>query len=653
MGRKPLTVHAHVAEIAPADQTLTDRMEFWLGQTSRVVAIACTSGMLFVAAITMIDVLMRWFANEPIPAINEIVQMAFSVAISACIPAGMIQRINLKIDLVARYFSPALHAWLEVLGSACLWLFYGVLAWRIFVYADTLAAEGRTTVILGLPQAPFMYCVALLLAFGTLVQTLIIINEARRATAHGMGAAWAAAGVAVVIGLGSWWWVANEPMLANWAQNHIGLTVTIVFVIMWLMTLILIPIAAIMGIIGVVASTLFIGLTPSLGAASTEVTGFLGNSQLATLPLFLMMGSFAAVADIARDVYQLAYVVLGRFRGGLALTTIAGCAGFGALTGSSMATTATIGKVALPEMRGRGYSPAFATGSCAAGGTLGALLPPASGPLILFALLSEASVGQLFVAAIGPGLLATALYLITIAIYVRISPSSAPLNTDETRGRLWEALSRCGPAALLFGSVLGGIYFGVFTATEAAAVGAFESFLCALFRGKLRGKTFWHVMASTTATTAMIYGLIFGAQIFSFFVGVSALTESATSAMEHLNWAPIEIMALILVVYLLLGSVMESFAVMVITVPIVTPLVLHLGYDLLWWGIINICVVETGLIHPPLGLNVFVLKSIQPDVSIWTVYKGVFPFVVADLVKLVLLLLFPAITLWLTATMGT
>jgi len=647
-----VTVHAHTAEIADLDRTLFDRLEFWVGEASRVVAIACVSGMLFVAAITMIDVLMRWFANEPIAAINEIVQMTFSVAISACIPAGMIQRVNLKIDLVARYFSPPLRAWLEVLGSACLWLFYTVLAWRIFIYADTLAMEGRTTVILGLPQAPFMYCVSLLLAFGTLVQTLIIINEARRAAAHGRVATAAACVGAAIIGLASWWWVDNEAMLAAWTQVHIGLAVTLVFVIMWLMTLILIPIAAIMGIVGVISSTLFIGLLPSLGAASTEVTGFLGNSQLATLPLFLMMGSFAAVADIAEDVYRLAHVMLGRLRGGLALTTIAGSAGFGALTGHSISTTVTIGKVALPEMAARGYSPAFSTGVCAAGGTLGALLPPASGPLILFALLSEASIGQLFVAAIGPGLLATALYLITIAIYVRVSPESAPLNRDETPGRLWQALSRCGPAGLLFGSVLGGIYFGVFTATEAAAVGAFESFLCALFRGKLRGKTFWHVMASTTATTAMIYGLIFGAQIFSFFVGVSALTESATAAMEHLNWAPIEIMAMILVVYLLLGSVMESFAVMVITVPIVTPLVLHLGYDILWWGIVNICVVETGLIHPPLGLNVFVLKSIQPDVSIWTVYKGVFPFVIADLVKLALLLLFPGITLWLTVTMG-
>ena len=520
-----MTVDAHVVNIAPEDRTLTDRLEHWVGDISRVVAIACVCGMLFVAAITMVDVLLRWFANEPIPAINEIVQMTFSVAISACIPAGMIQRVNLKIDLVARYFSPALRAWLEVLGSACLWLFYGVLAWRIGIYAETLASEGRTTVILGLPQAPFMYCVSLLLAFGTLVQTLIIINETRRAIVHGVGSTLVATGAAGVMALATWWWVANETVLASWAQVHIGLAVTLVFVIMWLMTLILIPIAAIMGIVGVISSTLFIGLLPSLGAASTEVTGFLGNSQLATLPLFLMMGSFAAVADISEDVYRLAHVMLGRLRGGLALTTIAGCAGFGALTGHSISTTVTIGKVALPEMQSRGYSQAFSTGVCAAGGTLGALLPPASGPLILFALLSEASVGQLFVAAVGPGLLATLLYLITIAIYVRIWPEAAPLNKDETPGRLWQALSRCGPAGLLFGSVLGGIYFGIFTATEAAAVGAFESFLCALWRGKLRGKAFWQVMAGTTATTAMIYGLIFGAQIFSFFVGVSALTE--------------------------------------------------------------------------------------------------------------------------------
>ncbi|HUK61259.1 MAG TPA: TRAP transporter large permease subunit [Stellaceae bacterium] len=638
-----------IAREAPA---LLDQLEQWLGALSRVVAIACVCGMLFVAAVIMVDVALRWIANEPVPAINEIVQMTFSVAIAACIPAGMMQRVNLKIDLVARYFSPRLHAWFEVLGGASLWLFYGALAVGIWIYAGAMAEDGKSTVILGLAEAPFMYAVSALFAFGVVLQAVIVLNDMRRAMAYGPGGMLGAAvTTAAVMGI-AWLWIANIDAIASWAGSHVGLTLTLIFVVMWLLTLVLIPIAAIMGIVGVISSALFVGIWPSLSAASTEVTDFLGSPQLATLPLFLMMGSFAQVANVAEDIYRLAHVVLGRLRGGLGLATIAGCAGFGALTGHSVSTTVTVGKVALPEMQARGYSPAFSTGVCAAGGSLGALLPPASGVIILFALLSQASIGQLFVAAIGPGLLGFALYLVTIAIYVRVSPQSAPVRAADEAAQLWAALRRCGPAALLFGSVLGGVYFGFFTVTEAAAVGAFESFLCALWRGKLKGRNFWHVMAATTATTALIYGLIFGAQIFSFVVGVSRLTESATELMSHLDWTPTEIMTAILVTYLLLGAVMESFAVMVITVPIVTPLVQSLGYDILWWGIINICVVETGLIHPPLGLNVFVLKSIQPDVSIWTVYKGVAPFVVADLVKLALLVAFPGIALWLVSTMA-
>jgi tripartite ATP-independent transporter DctM subunit len=613
---------------------------------------ACVVGMLFIAAVTLVDVAMRWIANLPIPAMNEIVQMTFSVAIAACIPAGMTQRVNLKIDLVARYLSPRLHAWFEALGAASLLLFYGALAWGIWIYAGELSLQGKTTIILELPKAPFLYVVAALLAFGTLVQAVIMANELRYAVAYGpAGIAAAAAVTAIFVALG-WVWVAYMDALAAWAGDHVGTTLVLIFIVMWLLTLVLIPIAAIMGIVGVASSALFVGFAPSMTAASTEVTDFLGSPQLATLPLFLMMGSFAQIADVAEDIYRLAHVLLGRLRGGLGLATIAGCAGFGALTGHSVSTTVTVGKVALPEMQARGYSPAFATGVCAAGGSLGALLPPASGVIILFALLSQASIGQLFVAAIGPGLLGFALYLLTIALYVRVSPQSAPARALDDPVSAWAAVARCGPAALLFGTVLGGVYFGFFTVTEAAAVGAIEAFLFALWRGKLKGSNFWHVMAATTATTALIYGLIFGAQIFSFVVGVSRLTETATEFMSHLDWSPNAIMAMILVVYLLLGSVMESFAVMVITVPIVTPLVQTLGFDVLWWGIVNICIVETGLIHPPLGLNVFVLKSIQPDVSIWTVYKGVAPFVVADLVKLVLLLAFPAIATWLVGTMA-
>lgn len=650
-----------IANTRPSDGDLLHQFENWLGKASEILAVASVSGMLAIAGLTMVDVLIRWLATSSIPALNEIVEMVFAVAISACIPCGLFLRVNPKIDIFTRLLNRRQAGWFEVAGQLSLALFYGSLAWRIAIYAQDLAEQGRTTIILGWPKAPFLYTVAVLFAFGTFIQCVMIINATRSILALEAKRTKYSALSEVVIGAVATISVVaiaslylNFPAASSAAQSHIGLTVAIVFVVMWIMTLALLPIASTMAIVGAVSSALFIGWLPSLSAAATEATGFLTNSQVATLPLFLMMGSFAAAANISEDVYRLAYVLFGRLRGGLALATIGGCASFGSLTGNSVATAAIIGKVSLPEMKARGYSPALATGCCAAGGTLGALLPPASGPLILFALLSEASVGRLFVAALVPGLLAVTLYIITVLLYVRISPSSAPVReqSGESVREIWFAVKKCGPAALLFGSVLGGIYTGIFTATEAAAVGAFEAFLITLFRGRLRRAAFLKVMSETTATTALIYGLIFGAQIFSFFVGVSGLTENATAMLAQLNWSPIAVIALILLIYLLLGSLMDSFAVMVITVPVVTPVILGMGYDMLWWGVINLCVVETGLIHPPLGLNVFVLKGMQPDVPLRTIYKGVFPFVIADIVKLVLLVAFPSITLWLVSTLG-
>ena len=238
------------------------------------------------------------------------------------------------------------------LGGACLWLFYGALAVGIWLFADAMAEDGKSTIILGLPEAPFMYAVSALFAFGVLVQAIIVLNDMRRAMAHGSGGILGAVVTMAAVAGFAWLWVANVDTIASWAQNHVGLTLTLIFVVMWLLTLVLIPIAAIMGIVGVISSALFVGIWPSLSAASTEVTDFLGSPQLATLPLFLMMGSFAQVADVAEDIYRLAHVLLGRLRGGLGLATIAGCAGFGALTGHSVSTTVTVGKVALARDAG-------------------------------------------------------------------------------------------------------------------------------------------------------------------------------------------------------------------------------------------------------------------------------------------------------------
>ena len=650
-----------MADLAPPIDALpvTDRVERACLTVARPIAFLGVLGMLIAAGVTVVDVLMRWLANTAITALNEIIAMVFAVAVAACIPAGLAGGVNLKIDLLARWLTGRIAAWLDALGALLLLIFVTILAWRIGVFADSLTAQGRTTVILQWPQAPFMYAVSFLLWIGTAVQAAMTVNAARRAVTQtrAPGTSESPVVTAIVLAVGAilvalgLFMAYDFAAIARWTGRNVGLAVTLAFIVMWLLMLAQVPLAAVMGLTGVVCSALFIGFAPAISAFATEATTFLTNAQVATLPLFLMMGSFAAVSGMSDDMYRLGHVLLSRYRGGLALATIGGCAGFGALTGSSLATAATIGRVAIPEMRARGYSPALATGCCAAGGTLGPIVPPGSGPIIVFALLTEASIGQLFVASVGPAILTILFYFITVMLYVRIAPDAAPQTRIREAGELAETARRCIPVGILFAAVMGGLYFGVFTDTESAAVGAFGAFVFAAWRGKLTRGAFWAVMAETTATTAMIYALIFGAQIFSFFVGVSALTQAATEFVGSLQWSPLAIVAVILIAYLLLGSLMEAFAVMVITVPIVTPLVLSLGFDLVWWGIIMLIVIEVGMIHPPLGLNVFVLKGITPDVPLWTIYKGVLPFCLADLIKLVLMVLIPAITLWLPSTM--
>lgn len=644
--------------LAPA--TSLERLEQFCVVATRPLAFIGVVGMLAAGCVTVADVLMRWLASTAITALNEITALVFAVAVAACMPAGLAGGVNLRVDLLSRWITGRVAAWLDAFGALLLLIFFVLLTRGIWLYADSLFQQGRTTLILGVRLAPSMYAVAVLLGIGAAVQVVVAVNAARRALTYAVqpGAreaslvvtaiALTVAGVMVVFAVVA---AIDFSIVARWTEHNVGLAVTFAFVIMWLLMLGQVPLAAVMGLTGVVGSAMFIGFAPAFSTLATEATGFLTNSQVATLPLFLMMGSFAAVSGMSDDMYRLGHVLLSRRRGGLALATIGGCAGFGALTGSSLATAAIIGRVAIPEMRARGYSPALATGCCAAGGTLGPIVPPGSGPIIVYALLTEASIGQLFVASIGPAILTILFYFIVVMIYVRVAPGSAPGTREREPGELRDTLRRCIPVGILFGAVMGGLYLGVFTDTESAAVGAVGAFLFAAWRGKLGQGAFWSVMAETTATTAMVYALIFGAQMFSFFVGVSTLAQAATAFVGSLHWPPLAVMGVILLGYLALGSLMEAFAVMVITVPIVTPLVLSMGYDLVWWGIIMLIVVEVGMIHPPLGLNVFVLKSILPDVPLWTIYKGVLPFCAADILKLILMVLIPAITLWLPSTM--
>jgi C4-dicarboxylate transporter DctM subunit len=412
-----------------------------------------------------------------------------------------------------------------------------------------------------------------------------------------------------------------------------------------------VPIGAAMGIAGFVAFGFLAGFKPAVTLFGTEAATALGNLDLAAIPLFLLMGGFAAVAGMSADMYRLAQALCGHWRGGLAYSTIFGCAGFGAVCGSSVATAATMTSIALPEMRRRGYQPALSTGCIAAGGTLGILVPP-SIIIVLYGVLTEQFVITLYVAAIVPTLIAVALLVIATAVVVRIDPTAGPAGARATRAELIAALSRSWAVLSLAIVMAGGIYSGIFTVNEAAAIGTALAFFVALARGRLRPRAFYRTLVDAASTTGMIYMMLIGANVLSYFVTASRLPEVTVAAIQQLSAPPLLILGVLLALYIVLGAIFEEVSVMLITLPFVLPLVVGFGYSPVWWGIINVIVIEIGMIAPPIGLNVFVVQSLARDVPMKTIYRGILPFFYALLVALALLLAFPPLTMWLPATLG-
>ncbi len=420
---------------------------------------------------------------------------------------------------------------------------------------------------------------------------------------------------------------------------------------MFLLIALHIPIGVAMGVSGFICVGLMLGWGPAISLLKTEPTGIIANRELAVIPLFLLMGAFAGAAGLSADLYRLAYALVGHYRGGLAMSTIGGCAGFGAVCGSSVATAATMTRVALPEMLDRGYQPSLATGCIAAGGTLGMLIPP-SVIMVLYAVLTEQFVISLFIAAIIPGAIAVALHFIAIFIYVRASPESGPAGSKMPWPERWMVFAQSWRVLTLAFAVSGGIYTGWFTVAEAAAVGACMSFLFTWQSGRLTKAVLWEVLSESAANTGLIYLIIIGANIFTYFVTLSHLPNHLVAAIQGLGVDPIVIIFLLLLMYLILGSIFDTVAAMVITLPFVFPLIIDLGFDPIWFGVINVMVIEIGMITPPIGINVFVLHGIARDIPLNTIFRGIGPFLVADLVRLTILVFFPVLALWLPRLMN-
>ena len=411
-----------------------------------------------------------------------------------------------------------------------------------------------------------------------------------------------------------------------------------------------VPIGVAMGITGVTSVAFIIGWEPALTLLGTEPSAAIENEGLAVVALFLLMGAFATEAGVSADMYRLAYAMIGHFRGGLAMATIGGCAGFGAICGSSIATTATMAKIALPEMLDRNYKHTLASGCIAAGGTLGMLVPP-SVVMIIYGILTEESIIALFAAAIFPGIIATILYCITIAIFVRLKPDSGPAGERIPWKEKIAVLIASWRFLLIAVVVSGGIYTGVFTITEAASVGASLAFVFAIFNG-MKMEQFLNCLTSTASNTGMIFVIIMGASIFSYFITLSGLPDASVQFIKDLAAPDFIVLLMLMVMYLILGSIFDTVAAMVITLPFVYPVIMDMGYDPVWWGVVNVMIMEIGMITPPIGINVFVLNGMSKDLNLKTIYKGIFPFFLTDIVRLSIVLIFPATALWLPKFWG-
>jgi C4-dicarboxylate transporter, DctM subunit len=422
------------------------------------------------------------------------------------------------------------------------------------------------------------------------------------------------------------------------------------FVAIFALALLRMPLAFSMGLVGIVGIGLTRGWDPAFASTAQVVheTGF--AYTLSVIPLFILMGNFVARAGLAHELFAAAYAFIGHFRGGLAHATVAACAGFGAICGSSIATAATMSKVAYPSMKKMGYSDSLATGVMAAGGTLGIMIPPST-IMVIYGIITETNIGKLFAAGVIPGILTALLMMGAIVYMTSKDPEHAPAGKRSTWPERWAALRGIWGVVLLVFVVLGGIYGGLFTATEGAGFGAAGAFLFALARRRLTWEILFQVLVESARTTAMLFTLLIAATIFANFVNFTSMPNDLKEWITHLGLSPVLIITAMMFIYIVLGTVMEELTMVLLTIPLFFPIVTALGFDPVWFGVLIVMIVQIGLISPPVGMNLFVINTLLPKVGLSNIFKGCWPFVLVMIFVLGLLIVFPQLSLWLPSLM--
>jgi C4-dicarboxylate transporter, DctM subunit len=422
------------------------------------------------------------------------------------------------------------------------------------------------------------------------------------------------------------------------------------FVTLFALMLLRVPVGMAMGLVGVTGFGFLVGGEPALKLVGQTSMRTVTDYTFGIIPMFLLMGAFVSNSGMSRELFRAANSFVGHFRGGLGIATIAACGGFAAISGSSVATAATFSTVAYPEMRRYGYPQSFATGTIAAGGTLGAMLPPST-VLAVYGLITEQDIGQLFIAGIVPGLIAGSMYMITIVLIGLVRPSYLPAGERSSWTQRLQSLRDVWATLLLFAFVIGGLYGGLFTPTEAGGMGAGGAFIIGIARGRLSRTDIRRSLLQATRTAAAVFTVLIGALLFGYFLTVTQTPQKVTAFLTGLGVGRYGVLALIMLMYLVLGCLMDALAMIILTIPIIFPVIKQLGFDPIWFGVIIVMTVELGLIHPPVGMNMFVIKSVVEDVKISTIFYGVIPFILTDLVRLVLLISFPILATYLPSRM--
>ena len=598
--------------------------------------------LLFVGIIAS-DVCMRYLLNYPIPGTVELTEFVLPLVVFLSVAYAAVEQRHVGIDLFYEHLGPRARAIVDVLTSTLSVYILSVITWRLFVYGLEQYASGEAGDILGLPHWPAIMIGVL----GCVILVLVLMAKALRAVSDALkfGHAcryWTIAAVAtgLLFILLPWLMDSFELDLSNLATGllFVGLMLVLMFLRM--------PIAYCMAITGLqglwylkgIASTLpLVGMGPWMAASEWNY---------AVIPAFILMGMFAFYSGISKDLFDSGYKWLGHQPGGLALTTITACGGFAAICGCSTTTAATMSTIALPEMRRFNYKDSLSASTIAAGGTLGILIPPSIG-FMIYGVMTEQSIGELFMAGFIPGLLLMALFLTSIYVRCKINPELGPCGPAFTLKQKIRGLRNTWQMLLLFMVVIGGLYFGVFGPNEAGAVGAIGALLIGLMSRRLSWEKIKLSLLATGELTAMIFMILMCVKVLSYFIALTKIPFLLPNLIVSYSLSPYWVLLLILVLYLILGCLMNIIPMMILTLPIIYPAVIQAGFDPIWFGVMMVIMMEMGQITPPVGINVFVISGCAPDIPMGRIFKGVIPFILMQIFMMIVLTIFPRIATFL------